>query len=39
MLARSHVLSIEESLAIGWMPQFTNARIVREIARYVLETS
>ena len=35
MLAHAHVLKIDESLAIGWRPQFDNARIVRDIARYI----
>jgi nucleoside-diphosphate-sugar epimerase len=33
MLRYPHVLSIEESLAIGWKPQYHNAQIVRETAR------
>ena len=39
MLAQSHVLSTDASLAIGWKPRHTNARIARDIARYVAETS
>jgi nucleoside-diphosphate-sugar epimerase len=39
MLAQSHVLSIDESVALGWKPRHTNARIARDIARYVAETS
>jgi len=39
MLAQSHVLSIEASLALGWKPRRTNARIARDIARYVAQTS
>lgn len=39
MLAQSHVLSIDASLALGWQPRHTNARIARDIARYVAETS
>lgn len=35
MLAQAHVLKIDESLAIGWQPRFDNARIVRDIARYI----
>lgn len=35
MLGQPHVLSIERSLALGWEPQHTNERIVRDIARYV----
>ena len=35
MLAQPHVLGIEESLALGWKPRFDNARIVRDIARYL----
>ena len=38
MLAHSHVLSIDESVALGWHPRHTNARIVRDIARYVAQT-
>jgi len=38
MLALPHVLGIEESLALGWRPQFDNARIVRDIARYIANT-
>jgi nucleoside-diphosphate-sugar epimerase len=37
MLAQPHVLGIEESLAIGWQPQFDNAQIVRDIARYIAD--
>jgi nucleoside-diphosphate-sugar epimerase len=33
MLRFRHVLSIEESLALGWTPRYTNAQIVRETAR------
>ena len=33
MLRYAHVLSIEDGLAIGWKPAYTNARIVRETAR------
>jgi hypothetical protein len=33
MLRFPHVLSIEESLALGWRPRYTNAQIVRETAR------
>jgi nucleoside-diphosphate-sugar epimerase len=33
MLQMPHVLSIAESLALGWSPQFDNARIVRDTAR------
>ncbi|WP_428425450.1 NAD-dependent epimerase/dehydratase family protein [Methylibium sp.] len=35
MLSQAHVLSIDESLEIGWQPEFDNARIVRDIARYI----
>ena len=35
MLGIPHVLSIEESLRIGWKPKFTNSRIVRDIAVYI----
>jgi nucleoside-diphosphate-sugar epimerase len=37
MLGQSHVLAIDESLAIGWKPQYSNAQIVRDIARYITE--
>jgi hypothetical protein len=33
MLRYPHVLSIDEGLALGWVPKYTNARIVRETAR------
>jgi nucleoside-diphosphate-sugar epimerase len=35
MLERPHVLSIEESLDIGWRPEFSNARIARDIAVHI----
>jgi nucleoside-diphosphate-sugar epimerase len=35
MLGIPHVLSIDESINIGWKPKFTNSRIVRDIAAYV----
>jgi len=35
MLENNHVLSIDESVALGWKPEFTNVQIVRDIARYV----
>ncbi|WP_341313058.1 NAD(P)-dependent oxidoreductase [Paraburkholderia sp. IMGN_8] len=35
MLERPHVLSIDESLAIGWRPVFSNARIARDIAVHI----
>jgi nucleoside-diphosphate-sugar epimerase len=37
MLGQLHVLSIDESLGIGWKPHYTNAQIVREIAQYISE--
>lgn len=37
MLGQPHVLGIEESVGIGWRPQFTNARIVRDIARHIAD--
>jgi len=37
MLAQAHVLSIDESLSIGWKPHYTNAQIAREIAQYISE--
>jgi nucleoside-diphosphate-sugar epimerase len=38
MLAQSHVLSTAESNALGWCAKYPNARIVRDIARYVAST-
>ena len=35
MLELPHVLSVEESLALGWKPKFTNARIARDIAVHI----
>jgi len=35
MLELQHVLSIDESLGIGWHPQFSNARIARDIAVHI----
>ncbi|MFL9960547.1 NAD(P)-dependent oxidoreductase [Paraburkholderia sediminicola] len=35
MLKLQHVLSIDESLAIGWRPRFSNARIARDIAVHI----
>ena len=35
MLELTHVLSIQESLAIGWQPRFSNAKIARDIALHV----
>jgi nucleoside-diphosphate-sugar epimerase len=35
MLELPHVLSIDESLALGWKPEFTNARIARDIATHI----
>ena len=35
MLELQHVLSIEKSLGIGWRPQFSNARIARDIAAHI----
>ncbi|WP_345815119.1 NAD(P)-dependent oxidoreductase [Paraburkholderia sp. PREW-6R] len=39
MLELQHVLSIDESLAIGWRPQFSNARIARDIAVHINRSS
>ncbi|WP_179404323.1 NAD-dependent epimerase/dehydratase family protein [Burkholderia guangdongensis] len=36
MLRLQHVLSIDGSLAIGWKPKFSNARIARDIAKYIV---
>jgi nucleoside-diphosphate-sugar epimerase len=33
LLRLAHVLSLDESLALGWRPAYTNAEIVRETAR------
>ena len=35
MLKMPHVLSIDNSLRLGWNPTFNNARIVRDIARHI----
>jgi nucleoside-diphosphate-sugar epimerase len=35
MLAQPHVLGIEESLETGWQPRYSNAQIVRDIARHI----
>ena len=35
MLEFTHVLSTDESQAIGWQPKYTNAEIAREIARHI----
>ena len=35
MLELPHVLSIDESLALGWRPEFVNARIARDIAAHI----
>lgn len=35
MLEQPHVLDIDTSLALGWIPQHDNVRIVRDIARYI----
>ncbi|WP_245254347.1 NAD-dependent epimerase/dehydratase family protein [Paraburkholderia sp. LEh10] len=35
MLKLQHVLSIDESLAIDWRPQFSNGRIARDIAVHI----
>jgi len=35
MLAQPHVLDISRALALGWIPQRTNAQIVRDIAQYI----
>jgi nucleoside-diphosphate-sugar epimerase len=35
MLELPHVLSIQESLAIGWKPKFSNAKIARDIATHI----
>lgn len=35
MLEAPHVLSIDESLAIGWQPKYNNSKIVRDIAIYI----
>jgi nucleoside-diphosphate-sugar epimerase len=39
MLRYPHVLSIDESLAIGWKPEYDNAKIIRETARAVAESN
>jgi nucleoside-diphosphate-sugar epimerase len=35
MLEIPHVLSIEESLQLGWAPKFDNRKIVRDIAKHI----
>lgn len=35
MLEHPHVLKIDESLAIGWRPRFTNAQIIADISRHL----
>jgi nucleoside-diphosphate-sugar epimerase len=35
MLRLPHVLSIGSSLRLGWQPEFSNARIARDIARHI----
>jgi nucleoside-diphosphate-sugar epimerase len=39
MLGQAHVLSIEESLQLGWMPQYDNRGVVAAIARYISGSS
>jgi nucleoside-diphosphate-sugar epimerase len=36
MLRFPHVLSVEESLALGWTPSYSSAQIVRETARTLI---
>ena len=38
MLAQPHVLDAASSCALGWQPQFDNARIARDIGRHIAET-
>jgi len=33
MLRHRHVLAVDEGRALGWRPEWTNARIIRETAR------
>lgn len=35
MLKLQHVLSIDDSLAIGWRPRYSNGRIARDIAAHI----
>lgn len=35
MLELPHVVSVDESLALGWKPKFSNARIARDIAIHI----
>jgi nucleoside-diphosphate-sugar epimerase len=35
MLRLPHVLSIDSSVRLGWKPEFSNARIARDIARHI----
>jgi nucleoside-diphosphate-sugar epimerase len=38
MLDQPHVLDIERSIALGWQPRYDNARIARDIGRYIVQT-
>ena len=38
MLAQPHVLDISRPLALGWRPRHDSAKIVRDIARYIVST-
>lgn len=38
MLGQSHVLGVEESSQIGWQPEHSNERIVRDITNYILDS-
>jgi len=37
MLGQSHVLGVDESNRIGWKPEHSNERIVRDITYYILD--
>ncbi|WP_210509012.1 NAD(P)-dependent oxidoreductase [Naasia sp. SYSU D00057] len=39
MLGQSHVLSIDESVALGWDPKYDNRKVVEAIARYISSSS
>jgi nucleoside-diphosphate-sugar epimerase len=37
MLENRHVLEIEKSIKLGWIPKYSNAQIVEQTADYILE--
>ena len=38
MLRYPHILATDESLKLGWKPQFSNSRISRSIARHIFDS-